>query len=84
MSSVGLFLLIVFLLVMVGLGAAFRSLKATRDYTYSCPKCGSRMKQIKRTAPKGPFYLDFAHQCVKCSHEIEGGNELETFGASDK
>lgn len=41
-----------------------------------CPKCGETMKRVRRKPPRGPYYMDFAHYCEHCDHEVEADHIL--------
>lgn len=64
------------LLLLAGL-ALLGALTAVGRHVVTCPHCGGKMKRTRRDVPKAPYYLDFAHRCARCGHEVDGGSRLE-------
>ncbi|MEM7430770.1 MAG: hypothetical protein AAF351_02405 [Pseudomonadota bacterium] len=45
-----------------------------------CPECGDLMYRVKRKPPRKPYYMDYAHYCETCDHEVEAGHILPNSG----
>ena len=60
--------------------SALEAVGIARSRLVDCPKCGKTMKRIRRNPPRKPYYMDFAHYCDLCDHEVEADRILPNSG----
>ena len=59
---------------------ALEAVGIVRSNIVDCPECGETMERIRRKPPRKPYFMDYAHYCDQCDHEVEAGHVLPNFG----
>ncbi len=59
---------------------ALEAVGIARSRMVNCPECGEIMERVRRKPPQKPYYMDHAHYCEKCNHEVEAGHVLPDSG----
>lgn len=59
----------------------FEVVSTARSRMVNCPGCGETMERIRRSPPRKPYYMDFAHYCDQCDHEVEADHILPNSGS---